>query len=203
MVDIDGVVSLFGFAGHAPWTGHPPPDGLLPHDRRHTPLPLARRRRPPAGSQRRLRPGVGQRLGGEGRGVPAAPARPALAACRSCASSARLVATNAHWKLTAIETYAGSRALAWIDDAFNDACHAWARGAPGAHAARPDRPRARPHLVRGKNTGRVGTRACGRGLCRAPARRRPARSVRGSARALSKSAFNPTLIPPVRDSGPT
>jgi hypothetical protein len=35
--------------------------------------------------------------------------------------------TNAHWKLDAIETYARGRALAWIDDAFNPACHAWAR----------------------------------------------------------------------------
>lgn len=35
--------------------------------------------------------------------------------------------TNAHWKLDAIETYAGEqRALAWIDDAFNEACHEWA-----------------------------------------------------------------------------
>jgi len=33
---------------------------------------------------------------------------------------------NAHWKLDAIDAYAGERALAWIDDAFNDACHAWA-----------------------------------------------------------------------------
>jgi hypothetical protein len=41
--------------------------------------------------------------------------------------------TNAHWKLDAIEAYAGhTRPLAWIDDAFNDACHAWAdmRAAP-------------------------------------------------------------------------
>ena len=33
---------------------------------------------------------------------------------------------DGHWKLDAIESYAGTRALAWIDDAFNDACHAWA-----------------------------------------------------------------------------
>jgi hypothetical protein len=33
---------------------------------------------------------------------------------------------NAHWKLDAIEDYAGPRPLAWIDDAFNDACHTWA-----------------------------------------------------------------------------
>ncbi|MEA2194706.1 MAG: hypothetical protein QOG42_1140 [Solirubrobacteraceae bacterium] len=40
---------------------------------------------------------------------------------------------NAHWKLAAIEAYAGPRRpLAWIDDAHDDTCHAWAaaRGAP-------------------------------------------------------------------------
>jgi Swiss Army Knife RNA repair-like protein len=34
--------------------------------------------------------------------------------------------SNAHWKLDAIEAHAGSRPLAWIDDSFNDACHTWA-----------------------------------------------------------------------------
>ena len=34
--------------------------------------------------------------------------------------------TRAHWKLEAIDSYAGDRPLAWIDDAFNAACHAWA-----------------------------------------------------------------------------
>jgi len=41
--------------------------------------------------------------------------------------------SNAHWKLNAIDAFAGpARPLAWIDDAFNDACHEWAaaRGAP-------------------------------------------------------------------------
>lgn len=33
---------------------------------------------------------------------------------------------NAHWKLDAIDAYCGGRPLAWIDDAFNDACHEWA-----------------------------------------------------------------------------
>src|SRR5512135_932836 len=39
----------------------------------------------------------------------------------------------AHWKLAAIDAYVGpSRAVAWIDDAHNDACTDWAsmRGAP-------------------------------------------------------------------------
>lgn len=34
---------------------------------------------------------------------------------------------RAHWKLAAIDAYAGpDRALAWVDDAFNAGCHAWA-----------------------------------------------------------------------------
>jgi HAD domain in Swiss Army Knife RNA repair proteins len=39
---------------------------------------------------------------------------------------------SAHWKLAAVEAHAGSRALAWIDDALDDECHAWAaaRAAP-------------------------------------------------------------------------
>ncbi len=40
--------------------------------------------------------------------------------------------SNAHWKLETIGSYAGERALAWIDDALNPACHEWAdaRDAP-------------------------------------------------------------------------
>jgi hypothetical protein len=38
--------------------------------------------------------------------------------------------TNAHWKLDAITAHAGGRPLAWIDDAFNPACHAWALQRP-------------------------------------------------------------------------
>jgi hypothetical protein len=40
---------------------------------------------------------------------------------------------HAHWKLAAIEGYAGpDRPLAWVDDALNEACRAWAgeRAAP-------------------------------------------------------------------------
>jgi hypothetical protein len=34
--------------------------------------------------------------------------------------------SGAHWKLEAIERFARGRALAWVDDCFNDACHRWA-----------------------------------------------------------------------------
>lgn len=37
-----------------------------------------------------------------------------------------------HWKLGSLDRHAGDRPVAWIDDAFDDSCHAWAasRGAP-------------------------------------------------------------------------
>jgi hypothetical protein len=34
--------------------------------------------------------------------------------------------SQAHWKLAAIDAYAGDRPLAWVDDALTEACHAWA-----------------------------------------------------------------------------
>ena len=34
---------------------------------------------------------------------------------------------SAHWKLSAIERFASDRPAAWIDDNFNEACHAWAQ----------------------------------------------------------------------------
>lgn len=39
---------------------------------------------------------------------------------------------TAHWKLDAIEEYAGTRPLAWIDDSIDEECSAWveAREAP-------------------------------------------------------------------------
>ena len=38
----------------------------------------------------------------------------------------------AHWKLAAIDALAGrTRRAAWIDDAHDERCHAWARGRPG------------------------------------------------------------------------
>jgi hypothetical protein len=40
------------------------------------------------------------------------------------------VSARAHWKLAAIEEHAGDRPLAWIDDALNAACHAWAHARP-------------------------------------------------------------------------
>ena len=34
---------------------------------------------------------------------------------------------TAHWKLEALDAYAGSRPLAWIDDSLDESCHEWAK----------------------------------------------------------------------------
>ena len=39
----------------------------------------------------------------------------------------RAVFGSAHWKLGAIDRYAGDRAAAWIDDNLDDECRRWAR----------------------------------------------------------------------------
>ena len=33
---------------------------------------------------------------------------------------------TAHWKLEALEEYAGNRPLAWIDDSLDESCYEWA-----------------------------------------------------------------------------
>jgi hypothetical protein len=38
----------------------------------------------------------------------------------------RAAHARAHWKLDAIDAYAGARPLAWVDDALDGACHEWA-----------------------------------------------------------------------------
>jgi hypothetical protein len=40
----------------------------------------------------------------------------------------RAVFGTAHWKVDAIDEYAGNRPAAWIDDNLDESCHAWAAG---------------------------------------------------------------------------
>ena len=37
---------------------------------------------------------------------------------------------SAHWKLGPLEAYCRGRAMAWIDDNFDDSCYEWARERP-------------------------------------------------------------------------
>jgi hypothetical protein len=64
---------------------------------------------------------------GGGAGVAGAGGATAAAAAGSAAGPQT---TLAHWKLESIDAYAGERPLAWIDDAFNPACHRWAAVRP-------------------------------------------------------------------------
>jgi hypothetical protein len=38
---------------------------------------------------------------------------------------------TAHWKVEAIDEYAGDRPVAWIDDCLDETCHAWAQNRTG------------------------------------------------------------------------
>jgi hypothetical protein len=42
----------------------------------------------------------------------------------------RAVFGSAHWKLDALEQYAGTRPAAWVDDNIDESCVAWAEGRP-------------------------------------------------------------------------
>lgn len=37
---------------------------------------------------------------------------------------------SAHWKLGPLDSYGRGRPLAWIDDSFDESCYEWARGRP-------------------------------------------------------------------------
>jgi hypothetical protein len=129
MVDIDGVISLFGFAGR-PWLGDAaPPDGSfhtidgIPHFLSHV-----------AAENLRVLGIHFDLVWASGWEEKADEHLPHLLDLPSGLPFLRFERSpgrsNAHWKLDAIEEYAHSRALAWIDDAFNDACHTWADARP-------------------------------------------------------------------------
>ncbi len=151
MVDIDGVLSLFGFPPHAP------PEGSLhfvdgiPHflsstaarhllalvslfqlvwcsgweekADEHLPHLLGLPRGLPHLSFPRRASATEGRTQTEAKGGEAVGADGRRAADKSL---------RGHWKLAAIDAYAGERPLAWIDDCIDAACHAWAhsRAAP-------------------------------------------------------------------------
>ena len=127
-VDIDGVISLFGFAPGAPpagtWTSVDGVPHLISATAAGHLLALARVFDLVwcSGWEDKADEHLPALLG-----VPSG--RPHLAFGGRTRAE---VSARAHWKLDAIDEHAGDRPLAWIDDAFNDACHAWAaaRAAP-------------------------------------------------------------------------
>jgi hypothetical protein len=124
-VDIDGVISLFGFEEQ----GQTPPgefhliDGML-----HC-ISM-----PTAGMLNRLgetfeliwASGWEDRANDHLPNIMGVPELPFLT------FDGRAVFGTAHWKLEALEEYSGSRPLAWIDDSLDNSCYEWAerRSAP-------------------------------------------------------------------------
>jgi hypothetical protein len=123
MVDIDGVLSLFGRAETPPWSGLV--DGAfhtidgIPHFLSHTAAAHLLALREDfelvwaSGWEEKAEEHLPHLLGLP-RGLPI------------LRFEGRPCGIQAHWKLAAIDAYAGDRPLAWIDDALSEACHAWA-----------------------------------------------------------------------------
>jgi hypothetical protein len=118
LVDIDGVISLFGFeAGQPPEGSFHAIDGI-PHF-----LSSAA-----AEHLLGLAPmfELAWASGWEEKANEYLPYLLGLPRLPHLSFEGRVGRSNAHWKLDAIDAYADTRPLAWIDDAFNGACHEWA-----------------------------------------------------------------------------
>ncbi len=122
MVDIDGVLSLFGFPPHDPPEGSWHTIDGIPHF-----LSAAAARNLLAlaslfelvwcsGWEEKADEYLPHLLGLP-RGLPH------LSFDRGAVAGESL---HGHWKLAAIDAYAGVRPLAWVDDCLDDACHGWA-----------------------------------------------------------------------------
>ena len=149
-VDVDGVISLFGF-------DEPPPGSAARFelDRRDGALHLARA---PAERLRRL----GEHFemvwatGWEEKANDYLPNLLGLPELPYLTFDGAARFGSAHWKLGPLDEYGSGRALAWIDDSFDQSCYEWAQQPGGADAARPDRVRPRPRGGPDRGADRLG-----------------------------------------------
>jgi hypothetical protein len=124
-IDIDGVISLFGFDHGEPGRGAPKKapgefhliDGMLHCIALETGPRLKK-----LGKTYELvwASGWEDRANDHLPGILGVPELPYLT------FDGRARFGTAHWKLEALDEYAGSRPLAWIDDSLDDSCHDWA-----------------------------------------------------------------------------
>jgi Swiss Army Knife RNA repair-like protein len=126
LMDVDGVVSLFGFDHVDPPPGFPAAVDATPHWlSSHVGALLVRLSRTfecvwCTGWEERAEEHLPRLLG--------LPGGWAHVAFDALPRDAR----HGHWKLTAIDAHAGrERPLAWVDDALDDACERWADERPG------------------------------------------------------------------------
>jgi hypothetical protein len=136
LVDIDGVVSLFGFAPHAAPAGSFHSIDGIPHFLSATAaahlLALGEIFELVwcSGWEERANEYLPALLGLPAE-LPFLRFAPAVRAASGLAGSGaeragRPPIGRGHWKLDAIDAYAEGRALAWIDDCLDEACDAWA-----------------------------------------------------------------------------
>jgi hypothetical protein len=120
-VDVDGVISLFGFRPGTPPGVFHHIDGIV-HCIGHDAGPRLRRLAEryelvwATGWEEKANEYLPHMLGLD------EPYLPVLT------FDGRAVFGSAHWKVDAIDEYAGSRPAAWIDDNLDDTCWAWAAG---------------------------------------------------------------------------
>jgi hypothetical protein len=124
LVDVDGVLSLFGFSGA-------PPAGLLPTALEGIPHLLSNH----AGPLLTRLSGSFECVwctGWEERAEEHLPRLLGLPGGWQHLTFTPDEASERHWKLSAIDAHAGAdRPVAWIDDAFDATCDAWAADRPG------------------------------------------------------------------------
>ncbi len=124
-VDIDGVISLFGFEGKEAHevSSEPPPgefhlvDGML-----HC---ISR----PAGERLKRLSEIYDQVwcsGWEDRANDHLPQILGIPELPYLSFDGRAEFGTAHWKLEPLERYAGDRPLAWIDDSLDSSCYEWA-----------------------------------------------------------------------------
>jgi hypothetical protein len=119
-VDVDGVISLFGFErGGVPPGAFHPVDGIPHWIGSHAGKRLARLAPRfelvwATGWEEKANEYLPRLLGLEARTLPV------------LTFDGRAVFGTAHWKIDAIDEYAGDRPAAWIDDSIDERCEAWA-----------------------------------------------------------------------------
>jgi hypothetical protein len=133
-VDVDGVISIFGFDG--------PPDEV--GGSFHLIDGMAHCISDRAGSELRRLGEVYELIwatGWEDRAndlLPTILGLPGTLPCLRFDGRARF--GTAHWKLEALDQYSGDRPLAWIDDSLDSSCHEWARARQAPTLLAPTEP---------------------------------------------------------------
>ena len=120
-VDVDGVISLFGFPSHAPPGAFHQIDGIVhciggDAGRRLKALSTRFELVWATGWEEKANEYLPRLLELDARDFP------------TLTFDGRAVFGSAHWKVDAIDEYAGDRPAAWIDENLDETCPAWAEG---------------------------------------------------------------------------